>query len=283
MLVLVGLIERSRQISEWIKRRGLLWTILYIFRWITLKILKRLKKSLISLEKSLISIEKQKFLTGHGTISSLSNTLKENIKKWNNHDWSKYGEEWTDEVRELRGLDQNKWKNTLVNQMMIKYLNENSTTLEIGPGAGRWTEILQKKAYKAIIADISEECIRICKDRFQEYSNIEYYLIRDSRLNFIANQRIDYIWSYDVFVHINPTDTEQYIADFQRILKSGGIAVIHHPGTYTDEVFPRKAFRSYIDGQFFAHLIVKHGMKIVEQDDALTHMPGDLITVFMKP
>lgn len=102
--------------------------------------------------------------------------------------------------------------------MMIKYLNEISTTLEIGPGAGRWTEILQKKAYKTIIADISEECIRICKDRFQEYSNIEYYLIRDSRLNFIANQSIDYIWSYDVFVHINPTDTEQYIADFQRIL-----------------------------------------------------------------
>ena len=78
--------------------------------------------------------------------------------------------------------------------------------------------------------------------------------------------------------------TEQYIADFQRILKSGGIAIIHHPGTYPDEVRTRrKAFRLWIDGQFFAHLVVKYGMKIVEQDDALTHKLGDLITIFIKP
>jgi ubiquinone/menaquinone biosynthesis C-methylase UbiE len=204
---------------------------------------------------------------------------------WNKHDWSKYGDEWTEQAREYRALDPDKWKDMVVNQMMVKYLNENSTILEVGPGAGRWTEILQKKAYKVIIADISEKCLTICKDRFQEYSNIEYYLIRDRGLSFLGSESIDYIWSYDVFVHINPTDTEQYIADFQRILKSGGIAIIHHPGVYTDEIgrIRRRDFRSWIDGQFFAHLVVEHGMKIVEQDNTLAHKLGDLITVFMKP
>jgi ubiquinone/menaquinone biosynthesis C-methylase UbiE len=281
MLVLGGLIERSRQLLEWIKKRGLLWTILYIFRSMTLKLSQKILRKL---EELLISVERQKFLTGDRTISSLSHTLEDNLKTWNNHDWSKYGEEWTEQVRELKGLEPNKWKDMVVNQIMMKYLNKNLTLLEVGPGAGRWTKILQKKAYKIIIADISEECLRICKDRFQEYSNIEYYLIRDGRLNFLDDESIDYIWSYDVFVHINPTDTEQYIAAFQRILKSGGIAIIHHPGAYTDEVRTRrKAFRSWMDGQFFAHLVVKYGMKIVEQDDALTHKLGDLITVFMKP
>jgi ubiquinone/menaquinone biosynthesis C-methylase UbiE len=173
----------------------------------------------------------------------------------------------------------------VVNQMMMKYLDENLKILEVGPGAGRWTEILQKKASKIILADISEKCLRICKDRFQKYSNIEYYLIKDRGLNCIESESLDYIWSYDVFVHINPTDTEQYMVDFQRILKSGGVAIIHHPGASTDDRgrIRRKDFRSWIDGPFFAHLVVKHGMKIVEQDDALAHRPGDLITVFMKP
>jgi len=44
----------------------------------------------------------------------------------------------------------------MVNQMMMKYLDENVKILEVGPGAGRWTEILQKKVSTIILADISE-------------------------------------------------------------------------------------------------------------------------------
>ena len=44
----------------------------------------------------------------------------------------------------------------------------------------------------------------------------------------VADQTIDAIWSFDVFVHINAADVEAYAQEFVRVLKPGGIAAIHH-------------------------------------------------------
>ena len=41
---------------------------------------------------------------------------------------------------------------------------------------------------------------------------------------------VDYLWSYDCFVHIGPEDTAGYLRDIHRVLKPGGEAVIHHAG-----------------------------------------------------
>jgi len=45
--------------------------------------------------------------------------------------------------------------------MILKYIKNESTVLEIGPGAVRWTEILQGFARSLILADISEKCLDI--------------------------------------------------------------------------------------------------------------------------
>lgn len=167
--------------------------------------------------------------------------------------------------------------------MMLKYIKRGSTILEIGPGAGRWTEHLQKMASRLLVADISARCLNICKKRFKACSNIEYYVVKDRGLDFTEDNSIDYAWSYDVFVHINPTDIEKYILDFQRILRPGGYGVVHHSGTYPDEEYASRGFRSYMDGEFFAHLVTKNGLEMIEQNETLAHNPGDLISVFMKP
>ena len=44
----------------------------------------------------------------------------------------------------------------------------------------------------------------------------------------IADNSIDRIWSWDVFVHINDTDIKDYVVQFNRILRPGGIGIIHH-------------------------------------------------------
>jgi len=211
------------------------------------------------------------------------NITEENRKVWSNYDWSQFGEEWSLDAKRYRGLDPNRWKTLLVNKMMLKYIKKGSTVLEIGPGAGRWTEVLIPICSRLLIADILEKCLLICKERFKAYSNIEYYHIEGGRLDFIPDDTVDYIWSYDVFVHINPTDTERYIIDFKRILKPGGFAIIHHSDTYLSEVDAKNSFRSYMDGKFFTHLVEKHGMRLVEQNTSVPHKPGDLISVFMRP
>jgi len=175
-----------------------------------------------------------------------------------------------------------KWKKTLVNEIMFKYLTKNSSFLEIGPGGGRWTEILQPLAKKLILCDISKKCIEICKDRFKSKNNIEYYLI-NKRLDFIEKESIDFVWSYDVFVHVNPSDVEKSIENISQILKPGGYAIIHHSGFYSDYKIKNVGWRTYLGHKPFAKFVTNNGMTIIEQNEILPHLPGDVISVFQKP
>ena len=121
-----------------------------------------------------------------------SHTVNENKRIWNQYDWSRgAGEEWTRDAQTYKDLDPNTWKTSLINEMMLKYIKNGSTILEIGPGAGRWTEILQKLADKLILADISEKSLALCRERFRGLENIEYYLI-EGRLDFIADNVIKF-------------------------------------------------------------------------------------------
>jgi GT2 family glycosyltransferase/ubiquinone/menaquinone biosynthesis C-methylase UbiE len=153
-------------------------------------------------------------LTGHS-----ENTVANNLKRWSNWDWSRYGEEWSNnEV----------WKMSLVNDVLYRYMPKSGTILEIGPGGGRWTEYLLPRASRLILVDVTEGCIEICRKRFKDQDNIEYHVNDGKDLSFLPDSCIDAIWSWDVFVHIRSSDVEKYIQQFSRVLKNGGSAVIHH-------------------------------------------------------
>lgn len=227
---------------------------------------------------------KRRFLSGNASamLDLRINSIKENRRMWDRWDWSCCrGEEWTLEVKGLRDLEPDQWKADLVNAMILKYVREASTVLEIGPGAGRWTHILADVADRLILVDISERALEACKERFKLHSNIEYHLI-DGRLDCIPSDSIDHIWAYDVFVHINPSDVDAYINDFQRVLKPGGCAVIHHAGEYTSEAHRKARYAAFMTRAVFASLVMKHGLTMVEQNDSAAHYPGDLISVFSK-
>jgi 2-polyprenyl-3-methyl-5-hydroxy-6-metoxy-1,4-benzoquinol methylase len=209
-----------------------------------------------------------------------SHTIKENKNLWDNYDWSRLGEEWTLHAKLHKGIDPDAWKLSIINGIMLKYIKGGSTILEIGPGAGRWTETLASLADSLILVDISKKCLELCKERFKNHHNVKYDLT-EGTLDFIQDNSVDYIWSYDVFVHINPKDIRSYLHDIQRILKPRGYSIIHHSGQY-DTKTREKGFRSYMTGELFASWVNENGMKLVEQNRELVHIPGDIITVFCK-
>ena len=55
------------------------------------------------------------------------NSATMNYEIWRNWDWSSSGEEWTESVE---------WKNSLVNNVLVKHMQSGGDILEIGPGAG---------------------------------------------------------------------------------------------------------------------------------------------------
>src|SRR5690606_14773170 len=109
---------------------------------------------------------------------------------------------------------------------------------------------LQPIADRLILADISERCLDVCRERFAGCANVEYRLLDDRGFDPWQAEEIDGVWSYDVFVHVNPADTSRYLRALSRIMKPSATAVIHHCGEYASEKIAREGFRAHVTGDW---------------------------------
>lgn len=273
------------KIINYIQKNGLGWTILFALRAACMRFDACLRGRVIPwLDSSLVAQECRTFIIGPESVSSKAFTKEYNQEFYNRYDWSDSGEEWTRDVDGYMGKDPETWKKNLIDGMLIPNIPEGCTVLEIGPGGGRWTEVLLGRCGHVHVADVSEVCLDLCRKRFSEKTNITYHHITRGTLEFLPDASLDRVWSYDVFVHINPNETSQYLKEFARVLKPGGIGVIHHAGVY-DKAHMKKmlaAGRAPMTRDFFAHLVVDAGLSLVGQNSTLIHFPHDVITVFRK-
>jgi ubiquinone/menaquinone biosynthesis C-methylase UbiE len=159
-------------------------------------------------------------------------TIEQNYKVWNSdHAWAKDGDEWSDQAAYC-GQPYERWKAALIEHLMLPYISGDSHVLEIGPGHGRWTKLYVNKVKHVGLVDLSPSCIERCKQMFHSFDHIDYFVNDGTTLRFISDETIDFVWSYDVFVHIERAETKRYIAEFARVLRDGGTAVIHHPNSH---------------------------------------------------
>jgi len=156
-------------------------------------------------------------------------TIKENRVWDSKYNWKLDGDEWSDQAAYCK-KPYNKWKNSIVKNFIFKNINHKANILEIAPGHGRWTEFLVKKSNNLTIVDLNAKCIDFCKKKFSNFKNIQYHVNDGKTLDFIKSDSIDFIWSYDSFVHMEKDVIESYFKEFFRVLKKGGIAIIHHSG-----------------------------------------------------
>ena len=91
-------------------------------------------------------------------------TIEDNISFWNGtYNWSKGGEEWS----KTWGSSYMQWHGTILPR--IRAFLPADTILEIAPGYGRWTEFLKDYCTSLMIVDLSEKCIKACRERFPGY------------------------------------------------------------------------------------------------------------------
>lgn len=146
-----------------------------------------------------------------------SATLNKQI--WEGWDWSAEGDEWTHSPQ---------WKQSLIQCVLQKEIAPGSAILEIGPGGGRWTGSLLERATRYIGVDISRTCVEHCRNKFGGDKRASFVVGSGRDLAGVADASIDAIWSFDAFVHINRQEVEGYTKEFARVLKPGGVAVVHH-------------------------------------------------------
>ena len=138
------------------------------------------------------------------------------------YDWRDAGEEWS----ERWGTSAAQWSETILPR--IKDCLPAPTILEIGPGYGRWTHYLKDQCERLVVVDRSAECIEACRTRFATDPRVTGYVNEGGSLPMISDGSVDFVFSFDVFVHIKREVVEQYLSEFSRTLKPGGRGFIHH-------------------------------------------------------
>ena len=197
---------------------------------------------------------------------------------WEAWDWSAGGEEWS---------PSEEWKESLIRSVLDRHMPKDETILEIGPGGGRWTGQLIDRASSFTAVDISESCVRVCREKFADRSNASFMVGSGSDLSGISSESMDAIWSFDVFVHINAKEVERYVEEFERVLKPGGVGVIHH-GSVGGAL---GGWRSDMTQERMLAFLKGAGFEIVDsfkewKEDGKSHLAGlyeDVITVFRRP
>ena len=188
------------------------------------------------------------------------NSAGENRERWSDWDWSHGGEEWN---------ASGEWKQALIDDVLLAWIPADVVVLEIGPGAARWSAVLQPRASRLIVADVSERPLALCRERFAAADNVEYVLSSGSDLPGVADASVDAIWSFVVFVHVAPLDQAAYLAEAARVLAPGGLAVIHHAdGRNLGSLPSRNGWRSPMSRQLFANLARSCGLGVEAQFDS---------------
>ena len=206
----------GKKMGLWIifmKENGIYWSGLLLVYYVASAIGDAFIALADSIFVTLQKIKKERGLPG-------TSSLEANKNIWESWDWNTAGgEEWT--------LSK-EWKDSLIINVLHKYIPLGGHILEIGPGAGRWTEVLVEMATKFTGVDISESCIKICNEKFGSKTGRRFLLGNGKDLSGIESGSIDALWSFDVFVHINKAEVASYVREFNRVMRHGAVGAIHH-------------------------------------------------------
>ncbi len=138
------------------------------------------------------------------------------------YDWKHAGEEWSGPW----GSSETQWFGAILPR--IRDCLPAERILEIAPGFGRWTHYLKDYCQELWIVDRAADCIDACRRRFAADSHVKCYLNDGLSLPMIPDASVDFVFSFDSFVHTDRQVTEAYLRELGTKLKIGGKGFIHH-------------------------------------------------------
>ena len=185
---------------------------------------------------------------------------------WDLYEWPKDGDEWADQA-EFSGVPYPTWKQDLVDCFLLSNIPANADVLEIGVGHGRWTPYLSQPGRRYTGIDTSRSCVEYCRKRFADLPQTRFHKNDGSHLMRIRSGTVDFVWSFDTFVHIDEVVTATYLGEIARVLSPTGRACIHHPGA-PDQLQRKLGWRSALTAVGFRRLAHAAGLTVVSQTDS---------------
>ena len=106
----------------------------------------------------------------------------------------------------------------------LKRVRGRDAALEIGCGPGRLMRPLAQHFREIYGVDVSDEMIRLAKERLRNTPNAHPQVTSGSDLSQFPDEKFDFVYSYAVFQHIPSREVVlNYLSEARRVLKPGGI------------------------------------------------------------
>lgn len=105
--------------------------------------------------------------------------------------------------------------------------------MEIGPGGGRFTQLLLPRTQVLHVVDSSETMLQHLRTRFADVPALRYHHTDGMSLPSLTPASLDYVFAFDVFVHFEPRLFFWYLRQIAVLLKPGGIGIIHYANLLT--------------------------------------------------
>jgi ubiquinone/menaquinone biosynthesis C-methylase UbiE len=110
-------------------------------------------------------------------------------------------------------------------------IDKSLPALDFGCGVGRLTRAMAEYFPECCGVDISPTMISMAQDLNRDRPQCYFQLNEDTRLKRLPDNYFGFIYTSLVLQHIAPSCSHQYILEFMRVLKPGGVLIVQVPET----------------------------------------------------
>ena len=185
----------------------------------------------------------------------------------------------------------------VIKTFICPFVNSGSVAAEIGCGGGRVATLVAPYVVSLRCFDISQQMLARAKHALAHHSNVTFDLVRES-CELPAECKtgggaFDFVYSFDVFVHIDLHTTWLYFQEISACLRPGGRFFVSTATLSTPDGWARFASQSqFTVGGFYFHspdtvrmLGTRCGLHVVQEsepDGSNIYLNRDYLVVFEK-
>jgi 2-polyprenyl-3-methyl-5-hydroxy-6-metoxy-1,4-benzoquinol methylase len=112
-------------------------------------------------------------------------------------------------------------------EFAYEHINKGDICGDFACGTGYGSVLISQKASKVIGADLDENVINAIKERYKQYSNVEF--INENLLNLKFRETFDSIISFETIEHFSEKDIIKLLRKFNKALKENGKLIFSTP------------------------------------------------------
>jgi SAM-dependent methyltransferase len=194
------------------------------------------------------------------------------------------GEEWgrLDDVRQV------------VDKWILPNVSREAVVGELGTGGARVAGMVAPHVGRFHAFDVAAKMLERARHELRTVEGVQFHVLDSPRLPADLGESFDFIYSFDVFVHLDLHVQWRYLQEFHRVLKPGGKAFVHTANLTAEAGWQRFAVqdRYRVEGFYFMvpeavrTLADRAGLRVLDQ---LSGQPGnfyyerDYLVLLEKP